>query len=320
MSVKTVKDEIDVDDVTESFEYVYLIQTIMFKNNKGHRICKFGKTSRLHTRFNGYPEGTRIYFIKRVKNCGFVEDEIKRLFKKYFISEPTYGREYFSGEVGKMIECIEKIIEASDQEIEDKEVRARIRSYYRNKIIMAIGKHDTFDDPYFDDESMDEIIEEDAGKNIVDNDPLLENETLDQDSTGYVEETKVTESEIVKKKKNISNTSCDKCNKVFATSKGLTYHKEHNSCKVCNHNCRYCAKKFTSANSMYRHMRDNCQVKKQQDVENEKKSERLSELEENNKKLIKSQKNVLSENKKLKSEIENLKKEKKIVKTVKDTS
>lgn len=82
-----------------------------------------------------------------------------------------------------MIECIEKIIEASDQEIEDKEVRARIRSYYRNKIIMAIGKYDTFDYLYFDDGvDADEIIEEDAGKNIVDNDPLLENETLDQDS------------------------------------------------------------------------------------------------------------------------------------------
>jgi hypothetical protein len=42
-------------------------------------------------------------------------------------------------------------------------------------------------------------------------------------------------------------------------------HIKNKSCKIRKHECKYCDKKFTIENSMYRHMKYSCKVKKKED-------------------------------------------------------
>ena len=60
---------------------------------------------------------------------------------------------------------------------------------------------------------------------------------------------------------------CDNCEKTFKYKKNLTYHTDNTACKDRNFSCKYCNKELASESSMYRHMRDYCLIKKQQDGE-----------------------------------------------------
>lgn len=139
-AAKEENPDINVDDVSEEFEHVYLVRTIFEKNDEGKYIYKYGKTTRLHNRFNSYPVGTIVYLVKRVYNCHYVEGEIKRLFNKYFVHEEKHGYEYFSGNVDKMIECINKIIKKTGQLAPDETIIPRLKVYYRNRISIKIEK------------------------------------------------------------------------------------------------------------------------------------------------------------------------------------
>lgn len=104
---------------------------------------------------------------------------------------------------------------------------------------------------------------------------------------------------------------CKKCNKVFKRNEYLQYHITNNSCKKNSHFYRFCNKGFTTLTSMYRHMRSNCAVKKQEDIERDLIYERLIKLEKDNKKLLEleeSNKKVVNENKKLKKQVANMEK------------
>jgi hypothetical protein len=248
---KKCKPEFDVDadvDVMGSLEYIYLVQNIMSNSEDGHKICKIGKTTRLHNRFIGYPAGTRLYLIKRVKNCNFVEDEIKRLFGKYFTHELKYGIEYYSGDVDLMIDCIEKIIATSDQEVEDHDTLIRIRSYYKDRVVIAIGKHDMFDD---DSDDSDDV------EDVEDDEDDVEDDDIEDDSDDDIVN--------VKKKKSASRFVCQSCDKSFTTNQSLIYHTKNEACKINNYFCKHCEKGFTLENSMYRHAKYNCKIKKEKD-------------------------------------------------------
>jgi hypothetical protein len=58
---------------------------------------------------------------------------------------------------------------------------------------------------------------------------------------------------------------CDKCGYVFMRRFHLEKHIKNKSCKIRKHECKYCDKKFTTENSMYRHMKYSCKVKKKED-------------------------------------------------------
>jgi hypothetical protein len=94
---------------------------------------------------------------------------------------------------------------------------------------------------------------------------------------------------------------CAKCGKTFKHNKNLKYHTDNNACKNREYNCKYCDKELASESSMYRHMRESCQVKKQNDQEKNEIYERLLKLEEKEKKTSEA-------NKKLQKEVEKLKK------------
>ena len=80
---------------------------------------------------------------------------------------------------------------------------------------------------------------------------------------------------------------CDSCEKQFKSRQNLSYHVEHGACKVLGYHCKYCNKGFTASPNMYVHMKDNCKVKKQDDIEKAQIYERLLKLEEENDELKK---------------------------------
>jgi hypothetical protein len=101
---------------------------------------------------------------------------------------------------------------------------------------------------------------------------------------------------------------CDKCGKSFKRKENLNYHITNNSCKISIYKCNFCTKQFTTANSMYRHMKHNCQTKKKADDEKIKIYERLIILEENSKRAENYKKLLEEKDKKINSITKKLKK------------
>src|SRR5438445_10662493 len=115
----------------------------------------------------------------------------------------------------------------------------------------------------------------------------------------------------------MSKYNCENCGKTFKQKPNLDYHTNNAVCTGKTYDCKYCKNKFTSKNAMYRHIRDSCQVKKNDDTQRneiyerlvklENNNERLSQLEKSNEDLKKKNKKqeevtkvILNENKKLK--------------------
>jgi hypothetical protein len=110
---------------------------------------------------------------------------------------------------------------------------------------------------------------------------------------------------------------CEECEKTFTRKDKLTYHTEHNACKIITHRCSYCQKGFTTNNSMYRHTKHTCQVKKEDDAKKDAIYDRLLRLEERDKQFD----ILVSENAKLKKELIKIKKTKKnVTKTTNNTN
>jgi hypothetical protein len=98
---------------------------------------------------------------------------------------------------------------------------------------------------------------------------------------------------------------CQNCDKCFNQKCHLNYHIKNNACKTYNHFCKICGKGFTTLNSMYRHMKNNCAIKKENEKEKAEIFDRLLKLEEENKRL----KTLEQDNKKLIKEVANIKKQ-----------
>jgi len=80
--------------------FLYLIQDI---NDIGTNIYKIGKTNQLpDQRFKGYEKGSYPFRISKVDNCNYREKELINIFKEKY--ELARGREYFRGDLNKMIE------------------------------------------------------------------------------------------------------------------------------------------------------------------------------------------------------------------------
>jgi hypothetical protein len=97
---------------------------------------------------------------------------------------------------------------------------------------------------------------------------------------------------------------CETCERNFQRRENLDYHKTHNACKQRDYKCRFCDAGFTSAANMYRHMKYNCKIRKQNEDEKTKIYERLLKLEEDNKRLAQ----LEEDNKKLKHKVQLLEK------------
>ena len=72
--------------------------------------------------------------------------------------------------------------------------------------------------------------------------------------------------------------TCKKCKKNFSLKGNLKCHIDNDSCNnKTTIKCKYCKRKFTTTTSMYRHIRNTCKVKKQDENEKKEIYERLLE-------------------------------------------
>jgi hypothetical protein len=83
----------------------------------------------------------------------------------------------------------------------------------------------------------------------------------------------------------MSKIECNTCNKKFKRKENLDYHIEHKACKTYSHRCKYCDVGFTTATSMYRHIKKSCTVKKKEEEQNSIILDRLNKLEQENENL-----------------------------------
>ena len=260
------------------------------KGNIKHPVYKYGKTTRLHNRFKQYPINSIALYVNRVKNCHIVEDEMHKIFKKYFIHEKTCGKEYFSGNGNKMIEYIKKIIEKMNQHVDDISIEARLRVYYKDhiKVCFNIDVAKVSGNNKIVKITKDcEIIEVINGNNS-DSFDIIDNEIDHKQSN----------------KNNIqSKHTCPNCGKEFNSKQSQIYHMDKNVCTEKKYKCRYCPSKFASKNGMYIHMRETCKSKKQNNNEKDMILSRLVKLEEDNKSRNEKIQKLKKENKEIKTQI-----------------
>ena len=65
----------------------------------------------------------------------------------------------------------------------------------------------------------------------------------------------------------MSGYICFECTKTFTTKQNLKYHQNKKVCTNGTYKCQFCYRKFTTNNSMYRHMKYSCKVKLRNDEE-----------------------------------------------------
>ena len=96
--------------------YIYLLQEREFIR-LNENTYKIGKTETTNlTRFNQYPNGSRLIFQTICNNCHNIEKKIIKIFKNKFIQKKEYGNEYFNGNYMEMIDIIYNIIKNEDYE------------------------------------------------------------------------------------------------------------------------------------------------------------------------------------------------------------
>lgn len=80
---------------------------------------------------------------------------------------------------------------------------------------------------------------------------------------------------------------CPNCDRIFKRKCHIDRHIQKNACKEYNYTCRICQKKFASQSGMYRHMRETCKVKKENNKDKLDLLNRMSKLDMENSKLKK---------------------------------
>jgi len=109
-------------------EYIYLLRT-RASVNIDENVYKIGKTKNSNKRFGGYMKGHEIYLMVKVKDVDRKEDIIKSEFGKYYKLRRDYGKEYFEGDIYKMIEKIIEIVRV-DGMVDEKKLEKDIYKKY----------------------------------------------------------------------------------------------------------------------------------------------------------------------------------------------
>lgn len=89
-----------------------------------------------------------------MRDCHHVEDMIYINFQIHFEQQPDYGREYFMGDAKQMIQCINQIIDETNQKLDD-ELIDELKEKYKNYLKFRL--HDVDD---ISDTISDELIED----------------------------------------------------------------------------------------------------------------------------------------------------------------
>jgi hypothetical protein len=249
--------------------YIIYLSTMSVLRKK---IFKIGRTWNVLKRFGGYPKGSVLLYLCRVKDAYHVESEMIKLFKTHFMHEIKYGNEFFGGNINLMIACAEKMIDQMDQKMDNDsdDNFASVRECYKKHL-----KFNLIDDDDEIDGETKEIIYDD-----VNEDDCIGDKQEKEDHQGGTNNTNTDDGEVdevnelIDEVKNKTNKSkkyerilngtqfiCKKCKKDFATKENLNYHTTKNVCKNKNIKCDVCPSSFTTKRSLYRHKRIACKVR-----------------------------------------------------------
>jgi len=251
--------------------FIYLIQLREFiENNDKKNIYKIGKTKQPnYKRYSSYANGSVIMLHINCIDCDAAEKTIINIFKQKYIHKHQYGNEYFEGNCQSMIMDIINVV----RENKISEVKKTSDVIELSDDICEISKIES------------DLAKKRSEHNII---PHKINETTktifssDDKILKHVEK-KISRVEKINQKTN--KLTCNKCGHKFGRQYHLDKHLENKSCKTRNYKCRHCDMMFTTDNSMYRHMKHNCNVKKDNDNKRNMISERLLKLEKENEEL-----------------------------------
>ena len=263
-------------ELDENHDYVYLLHPAPFADNE-IPIYKIGRTYRSESRFVSYPKNSIIYHIQRVQNCRYTEKQMIKTFHKYFEHNEKCGDEYFSGKMSRMIKCIKYVVSELGQEKEsDKEYEQNLIDRYKSHLRFRTN----------------EINDITGG--------IIPNNAREILNSGYQREIKkksVTRAKELTYEKCLVDYTCSKCSKQFIRKHNYDNHVKNEICSRNIYRCRYCDDVFTTATSMYRHVRKYCEIKKLIDHESQ---EMKSKNKEN--------KRLKNENQKLRAKINKMEK------------
>ena len=104
--------------MTSIDNYIYLLQTREFVTSKSP-IYKLGKTTKPQlTRFNQYPNGSKLIIQIECIDCNHCEKKLLAVFRSKYICKTEYGREYFEGDCISMTRDIFDFI-MSDRDMDN---------------------------------------------------------------------------------------------------------------------------------------------------------------------------------------------------------
>jgi hypothetical protein len=137
-----------------------------------------------------------------------------------------------------------------------------------------------------DDESSDKNKSKKRGKSLktIKSDDLTNNNDNESYTQEIISVDDATNIKTKKRERDVKYT-CDMCNRGFSSRQCLDYHMEKDVCADKKIKCKNCPNKFKTKNAMYRHMRQNCKVVKQRELEKNEMYKELKSLKDENAEL-----------------------------------
>lgn len=117
-----------------NYHFIYVLHVSQFKN-RNELTYKIGRIGNIFNRFSQYQKHSTLLYLRRVIECIQVENEIRDLFNKNYTL--MYGREYFSGDIDKMVTDIDNVIDSKDQPPAN-DIMDKIKLKYKNHLKFAI--------------------------------------------------------------------------------------------------------------------------------------------------------------------------------------
>nr|QOI90460.1 hypothetical protein HWQ62_00324 [Pyramimonas orientalis virus] len=207
------------------FGYIYLLQTReSYRNNE--TIYKIGRTEQDSlTRFNTYPNGSKIFLHMYCLDSITLERQLINIFNTKYKNIHLYGREYFDGSLHDMLNTIMNHIGYTcnyDESI----------TRYHTKLQTCLNKENSL---------LEEI-------RTLKHKLKIQHEEM---NTLYVDESNITYNGIANTQEKNDKT-CSKCKKIFTRKDHMKVHE-----KKCDgfdkKQCKICLRMFTTHQAKWKH-------------------------------------------------------------------
>ena len=244
------------------YEFIYLLQTReSIRNNE--TVYKVGRTSQDELkRFNEYPKGSLLHVHLSCCNSVVVERNILEQFNRHFENVHLYGKEYFDGDLLRMMSIVCREASLSFQ-------CSNASQDFCHKMQCVVNEKNTMQEEANQlkqhnralqlqvhqltrraaDDVNSHVTQQENDRQVAEANAQQENVrkegTIDEESGGE------NVSENIKK----TRFKCSKCNKYFSSKQVLTSHIQ--KCDGLDpKQCKICLKVFTSRYGKYQHTKN----------------------------------------------------------------